>query len=362
MANYTLDEFIALLSGKQNEALEAQLNDSRRRSLAHLSALGGFGTSLQSFAKEQWDASRLAYQNAAGQQTDMAQGLGQQVGNQVAQQAANQQALAEQLHYTGGTTLPSAEAAQAQIASEGGKDTGAMMSQVGSAWGGYGATRPDYLGFMTGHQQMQLAGEQIEQERDLRSKYLELSMDNPKTALEMWTALQENKRQNVSTSLAQQTLMQNIAMQKAKLKQQYAEMRLDAKTAAQKANLDRWYKEQQLSLRQQEIGISQQNADAAMIRATKPPAPGKGPQYSTGGYQQKVAAAMKNVPTLFNQAGSKGKKNRVDYAFNILWAQMAPYVNAANKAKAQALLRQRIKNAASGYTPDEGGGGGDSGW
>lgn len=366
MANSSLEDFIAMLAEKQNAALEAQLNDSRRRSLAHVSALGGFGTSLQSFAKEQWDAANLGYQNMAGQQTDMAQGLGQQVGNQVAQQAANQQALAEQLHYTGGTTLPTAEAAQAQIASEGGAKTGEMMSAVGKAWGGYGATRPDYLGFMTGHQQMQLAGEQIEQERDLRSKYLELAMDNPKTALEMWTAIQENKRQNVSTSLAQQTLRQNIAMQKAKLKQQYAEMRADAKTAAQKANLDRWYKEQTLTLKQQELAIDQQNANsrtetaaAATTRANRPPSPGKGPAYSTGTYAQKVAAAMKNVPTLFNQSGAGKKgKNRVNYAFGILWPQMAPYVSAANQARAKDLLRKQIQAAARGYTPDKSDSGG----
>ena len=120
-------------------------------------------------------------------------------------------------------------------------------------------------------------------------------------------------------------------------------------------------------LRNQEIGISQQNADAStkraeasMINATKPPAPGKGPAYSTGTYNQKIAAAMKAVPTLFNQAGAKGKnKNRVNYAFGVLWAQMAPYVSAANKAKARQLLRQRIAAAAKGYTPDTSGGGGD---
>ena len=96
-----------------------------------------------------------------------------------------------------------------------------MMGQVGHAWGGYGATRPEYIGFMTGQNQMQIAREQIEADRDLRTKFLELGMDNPKNALEMWTTIQENKRQNVSTSLAQQTLTTNIAMQKAKLKQKY---------------------------------------------------------------------------------------------------------------------------------------------
>ena len=101
-----------------------------------------------------------------------------------------------------------------------------MMGQVGTAWGGYGATRPEYIGFMTGQNQMQVLREQMEGDRDLKSKFLELSMDNPKEAQAMWLAAQENKRSNISTSIAQQTLKTNIAMQRAKITQKYAEMRL----------------------------------------------------------------------------------------------------------------------------------------
>ena len=365
MSNFTLDQFIALLSGKQNDALAAQLEDSRRRSWADQSALGGFGSVIQNFATEQWNAANQGWQNAGAAQTAGAEALGQQVGAQVGQARALQEVLGQQLGYGGQTDMPTSEAAAKQIASEGGAQTGAMMGQVGTAWGGYGATRPDYLGFMTGHQQMQNERAHIEADRDLRTKFLEMGMDNPQKALEMWTAIQENKRQNVSTSLAQQTLRQNIIMQKAELKQKYDSMRLSAKTAAQKRELDRWYKEQQVMLRNQEIGISQQNADAStkraeasMINATKPPSPGKGPKYSAGTYQQKIAASLKDLPTLFNASGSGKKgKNRVTYAFNVLWAQMSPYVSVANQPKAKALLRQRIQNAARGYTPDKGGSG-----
>ena len=226
MQNFTLDQFIAMLAKKQNDAYAAAMEDSRRRAWGEQSALGGFGSVIQNFATEQWNAANQGWQNAGAAQTAGAEGLGQQVGAQIGQQRALQEVLGQQLGYGGQTDLPTSEAAAKQIASEGGAKTGEMMGQVGTAWGGYGATRPDYLGFMTGHQQMQNERAHIEADRDLRTKFLEMGMDNPQKALEMWTAIQENKRQNVSTSLAQQTLRQNIIMQKAELKQKYDSMRL----------------------------------------------------------------------------------------------------------------------------------------
>jgi hypothetical protein len=333
-----------------------------------MQSMAGFGAALQGYSHDLWGQTNSAYQNAAAAQQSMAQGLGGQVGSGIAGARAEQAALAGALGQGEGGfgDMPTAEAGAAQVASEGGKDTGGMMGAVGTAWGGYGATRPEYIGFMTGQNQMQIMREAMEGDRDLQSEFLKLGMENPVTAFDMFTKMQENKRQNVSTSLAQQTLRTNIAMQKAKLKADWQEARLRAKTAADKLAVDRHFREV-------EAGIDQQNADASTTRAgasvisagasaqraqtaaekakwdrAHPGATQPGAKYTAGTYQEKVASAMGALPTLFERSGGNTQA-KTNYAFNVLWGQMAPYVDAKNKARAKALLRQRILNAAKGY-------------
>ena len=193
-----------------------------------------------------------------------------------------------------------------------------------------------------------------------------MTADNPKNALDYWSTLQENKRQNIATSLAQQTLATNIALQRQKIKQSYMEARMDAKTAAQKLALDRWYKQQNIALDQQGLtlegqrnSISQQNADTAWWKAQHPvqSSSGGGGYAGNTNYQQKIAKAMDDVPNLLEAAGIAGKKkNRAGYAFNVLWPQIQPYVSPANRAAAKRLLQQRISKAARSFTPKPSGG------
>ena len=252
-----IDQYTKMLRTQQQSVLDALLGDASKRRQGELASLAGFGAALQGYSHDLWGQTDATYRNAAAAQQSMAQGLGGQVGSGIAGARAQQAALAGSLGHTGETNLPTAEAGAAQVASEGGAETGAMMGAVGTAWGGYGATRPEYIGFMTGQNQMQLAREGIEADRDLQSEFLKLGMENPTTAFDMWSKMQENKRQNVSTSLAQQTLRTNIAMQRAKLKQDYLEA-LRAKTAQEKLALDREYKREQLKLDQQGLQIDQQ--------------------------------------------------------------------------------------------------------
>jgi hypothetical protein len=349
-----IDQYTKMLRTQQQGVLDALLGDAAKRRQGELASLAGFGAALQGYSHDLWGQTNETYRNAAAAQQSMAQGLGGQVGSGIAGARAQQAALAGSLGHTGETNLPTAEAGAAQVASEGGADTGAMMGAVGTAWGGYGATRPEYIGFMTGQNQMQLAREGIEADRDLQSEFLKLGMENPTTAFDMWSKMQENKRQNVSTSLAQQTLRTNIAMQRAKLKQDYLEMRSRAKTAQEKLALDREYKREQLKLDQQGLQIDQQNADTAVTRAetgrinaTKPPQSAV-PKYAAGDYTKKVSSAMYNVPKLFENSGGK---DRANYAFSVLWPQIAPFVSGANKKAARDLLLARIRKAAKAYSP-----------
>jgi hypothetical protein len=344
-----------------------------------MAAMAGFGAALQGYSHDLWGQTGEAYRNAAAAQQSMAQGLGGQVGSGVAEMRAQEAALAGGLGYTGGSALPTPEAATAQVASEGGAKTGETMGQVGTAWGGYGATRPEYIGFMTGQNQQQIAREQIEANRDLQSEFLKLGMENPITALDMWSKIKESKRQDASTALATQTLKSNIALQSGKLRQAWWEGRQKAKTAADKIKWDKWYKGEKLKLDQQGIGIDQQTADARAISAAasmtsakasasraatadykaKHPtlSPSLVPKYSGGSYQSKIASSMGALPSLFERSGGSPKQ-REDYAFGVLWGQMAPYISGVNKAKAKAVLRQRIKNAAKAYAPKPSSGGG----
>ena len=278
----------------------------------------------------------------------------------------------------GGTDLATPEAGAAQVGSEGGANTGAMMGQVGTAWGGYGATRPEYIGFMTGQNQMQLAREGIEADRDIRLEFGKMALDNPKTAQEMWLAQQENKRQNVSTSIAQQTLRTNIAMQRAKIRQDYLEMMQSAKTDAQKLQATKWAKRQELALDQQSLAIDQQNANSRGLSATAsmtsaeasasraatakwkaehPQPTGTAAKYSTGPYQQKIASAMYNAHNLFDDSGHTKAAGRSKYAFDILWPQMAAHIPVGKRAAAKKLLQQRLLNAARAYKAKPSGGG-----
>ena len=326
-----------------------------------MASMAGFGAALQGYASDLWGQTASGYQNAAAAQQSMAAGLGGQMAQGLAESHAQEAALAGQLGYTGGTELATPEAGAAQVASEGGANTGAMMGQVGGAWGGYGATRPDTIGFMTGQNQMQLAREQLESDRDLKSEFLKLGMENPATAFDMWSKVQENKRQNVSTTLAQQTLRTNVALQQAKLRQQYIEMRQDAKTQAQKTAADKWYKSQKLILDQQDLAIDQQNANTASQRADAyaygqynptPPAP-KG--YAAGNYQQKVGKAMKDVDGIL--AGIPKKEGALNAVFASLWPQIEPYVSGANKERAKKMLRKAIGTKVAHWTPTKGQGG-----
>ena len=388
MQDWTIEQFADMLGKRQQTALDSLLEDSRRRSLAEQGALGGFGHALQGYAANLWNQTAAGYQQAAAAQSDAAAGFGAQVGQGLAEARAQNATLAAALGQTGPTTITDPAAAQAQVASEGGAKTGETMAAVGTAWGGYGATRPDTIGFMTGEHQKQVVREQIEADRDLKSKFLELQMDNPKDALDMWTAIQENKRQNVSTNIARQTLKTNIAMQRAKLRQSYAEMRSRAKTQAEKIALDRAELRQNALLDQQDLMIDQQTADArtksaeaSMTRAgasvvsaeasaarartaewkAKHPAPtGAAAKYSGGDYQAKVASAMYNAPQLFSQSGG----DRAGYAFRVLWPQMARYVSPGSKKAARDLLMARLRKAAKVYKPKPSSrsGGSDESW
>jgi len=338
------------------------LGDAQKQRAGQLASLAGFGAALQGYSHDLWGQTDQAYRQAGAAQQSLAQGLGGQVGSGVAGARAQEAALAGSLGYTGGIDLPTAEAATAQVASEGGANTGAMMGQVGTAWGGYGATRPEYIGFMTGQNQMQLEREGIQSDKDLRLEFAKLALDNPKTAQEMYLAAQQNKRENLSTSLAQQTLLQNFQMKKAQLQQQWYTARANAKDDAERRRIDRIYKAATVANDTAMAGIAQQNADASTTRATASVtradtadwkahhptiAP---PKYSSGDYGTKVASAMGALPTLFEHSGGTPAQ-KSDYAFGVLWGQMSRFVSPANQAKAKALLRQRILNAAKAYKP-----------
>lgn len=372
MQDFTVEQFAALLQKNQQSSLDALLANSRETADAEKASMAGFGAALQGYSHDLWNQTNEAYRNAAAQQQSMAAGLGGQMGSGVAEMRAQEAALAGSLGHTGASTLPAAEVAAAQVASEGGARTGDVLNQVGTAWGGYGATRPEYIGFMTGQNMAQVERERGEGDQELRAKFLELGMDNPKNALEMWGAMQTNRRENVSTSLAQQTLKTNIAMQKAKIKQDYEQMRLQAKTAGEKLRLDRWYKNQQIALDEQDLLIDQQGANTADTRASiaqqnantgqtraqiaqqnantakwKAEHPASSQKFVTGTYQQKIATAMNATNALFGKTGG----NRAEYAFKTLWPQIAPYVEAGNKEAAKRLLRTRLKQAAKAYKP-----------
>jgi len=374
-----IQKYTDMLTNQQKGVLDALLADRRREGQGAMAALGGFGAALQGYSHDLWGQTDQAYRDAANQQQSMAAGLAQQSAGGLANIWARAGELASGLGYTGQLDLPSVEAAKAQVESEGGARTGDMMSQVGHAWGGYGATRPEYIGFMTGQNQMQLAREQMEGDRDLQSEFLKLGMDNPATAFDMFTKMQENKRQNVSTSLAQQTLRTNIAMQKAKLKADWQEARLRAKTAADKLAVDRKFKGMEAQIDQQNADASTTRANASVVSANAsatraqtaaekakwernhPSARGTPAKYSQGTFQEKVASAMYNAHNLFDDSGAKKATGRTEYAFRVLWPQMEAYIPKAQQARAKNMLRQRLRSAANMYKPKptSGGGGGD---
>ena len=191
-------QYAKLFGTQQRGVLDAMLEESRRRTLQGQAALGGFGEALQGYSKSLWDQTAAGYQNAAAAQQSLAAGLGQQVGQGAAAGRASVDALAAAFgSATGATTDPGA--AQAQVASEGGAQTGQMMGAVGTAWGGYGATRPDTIGFMTGQNQMQLAREQIESDKDLKMEFLKLGMGNLEKGIQIASTLQEQKAKQTDT-------------------------------------------------------------------------------------------------------------------------------------------------------------------
>ena len=385
-----IQKYTDMLTRQQKSVLDTLMADRQRQSQGAMAAMGGFGSALQGYSHDLWGQTDAAYRDAANAQQSMAAGLAGQMTTGLANTWARAGELASGLGYKGQLDLPSIEAAKQQIETEGGARTGDMMSQVGHAWGGYGATRPEYIGFMTGQNQMQLAREAMEGDRDLQSEFLKLGMDNPMTAFDMFTKMQENKRENVSSQLAQQTLRTNITMQKAKLKMDWQEARLRAKTAADKLAVDRKFKALDAQIDQQNADASTQRANASVISANAsatsaaaskaraeetarnnawkrahPGASQVGAKYTTGNYNEKVASAMGALPSLFERSGGNEKK-RTDYAFSVLWGQMAPYIDKKQQARAKNLLRQRIANASKGYKQEPkapgGSGGDDGGW
>ena len=101
----------------------------------------------------------------------------------------------------GETALPTAEAATAQGGLGGRRETGEMMGQVSTAWGGT-ARRAGVHQLYDRQNQMQRA-RGVAGHKDIRLEFAKLAMDNPKTAQEMYLADQENRQRSALLVLAQ---------------------------------------------------------------------------------------------------------------------------------------------------------------